>query len=61
MRGNVIKSKNMAKKKPLYAEGEKPLTFKQAITLAANTPHLTHKQIVELRKKERLEKKNNKN
>jgi len=37
----------MAKKK----ESEKVMTFRQAIILAGNTPHLTHKQIDELRKK----------
>lgn len=42
----------MAKKKPIYAEGEKPLTFKQAIKLAARTPHRTHKQIIEAKIKE---------
>lgn len=56
MRGNVVKQDDMAKKKELYAEGQKPLTFKQAIKLAANTPHLTHKQIIELRKQEKLKK-----
>lgn len=54
MRGNVLKSDIMAKKKRLNADGDKPLTFRQAILLAANTPHLTHKQIDELRKKEKL-------
>lgn len=57
MRGNVIKSYSMAKKKEPNAQGAKPLTFKQAIMLAVNTPHLTHKQIDELRKQEKLKKK----
>lgn len=60
MRGNVSKSDIMAKKKRLNADGEKPLTFKQAILLAANTPHMTHKQIDELRKKEKEKNKQKK-
>lgn len=37
---------------------EKPLTFKQAILLAGNTPRLTHKQIDELKKQGKLLNKN---
>ena len=55
MRGNTATTNNMAKKKGLYAEGEKPMTFRQAILLAANTPRLTHKQIDELRKQGKLD------
>jgi len=44
----------MAKKKPLYEKGEKPVSFRQAMRLAVNTPYLTHKQIDELRKKEKI-------
>ena len=58
MNGNAVKSNLMAKKKALYAEGEKPLTFKQAIWLATHTPHKTHKQIIEERKKEKLNRAN---
>jgi len=54
MRGNAVKTNSMAKKKTSKVGDEKPLTFKQAITLAANTPHLTHKQIDELRKQGKL-------
>ena len=55
MRGNTATSNIMAKKKGLYAEGEKPLTFRQAILLAGNTPRLTHKQIDELKKQGKLD------
>jgi hypothetical protein len=58
MRGNVVTLNDMVKKNSLYGKGEKPLTFKQAIKLAGNTPHLTHKQIDELRRKEKLKKQN---
>ena len=54
MRCNAINSNNMAKK-----VNQKPMTFRQAILLAVNTPHLTHKQIDELRRKEKLSKKVN--
>ena len=54
MRCSVIQSNSMAKKTSPYNRGEKPMSFRQAIELAANTPHLTHKQIDELRKKEKL-------
>jgi hypothetical protein len=47
---------NMGKKNSLNGKGEKPLSFRQAILLAGNTPHLTHKQIDELRKKGLLKK-----
>ena len=33
---------------------KKPMAFKDAIRLALHTPHLTHKQLDELRKKEKL-------
>jgi hypothetical protein len=56
-----MKSNSMGKKESIYAEGEKPLTFRQAILLAANTPHKTHKQIDEERKKQKETLKNNKN
>lgn len=45
MSGIAVQSKLMAKKKVVYAEGEQPLTFSQAIWLAGHTPHRTHKQI----------------
>jgi hypothetical protein len=35
---------------------QKPLSFRQAIELAANTPRLTHKEIDELRKQQKLKK-----
>jgi len=58
MRCSAIQQSNsMVKKTSPYNKGEKPMSFRQAITLAANTPHLTHKQIDELRKKEKLLKK----
>ena len=44
----------MAKKETVRDKAGKPLTFKQAITLAANTPHLTHKEIDRLRKEGKL-------
>lgn len=51
MRYNAIQSNDMAKK-----VNRKPMSFRQAIELAANTPHLTHKQIDELRKQGKLKK-----
>ena len=58
MRCSAIQQSNsMTKKTSPSNKGEKPMSFRQAITLAANTPHLTHKQIDELRKKEKLLKK----
>jgi len=35
----------------------KPMAFREAIYLAAHTPHMTHKQLDELRKREKLLKK----
>ena len=53
MRCNAIQSNIMAKK-----VNQKPMAFRDAILLAANTPHLTHKQIDELRKQGKIPKKN---
>ena len=44
----------MAKKESVREKGQKPLTLKQAITLAVNTPYRTHKQLDELRKQGKL-------
>ena len=52
MRCNTIQTNNMAKK-----VNQKPMAFRDAILLASHTPHLTHKQIDEIRKKEKLMKK----
>lgn len=52
MRCNPIQSNIMAKK-----VNQKPMAFRDAILLAANTPHLTHKQIDELRKQGKIPKK----
>ena len=54
MRCNTINPNDMAKKNSLYGKGDKPMSFKQAMAMAVNTPYLTHKQIDELRKKEKL-------
>ncbi len=60
MRSSAMKSTVMAKRKVIYAKEETPLTFEHAIWLALHTPHKTHKQILEERKKEKLSKKNKK-
>ena len=48
---------NSVKKKP---NTDKPMAFRDAIWLALHTPRLTHKEIDELRKKEKLIRKNKK-
>ncbi len=47
---NSFQPENMKRKKV----AEKPMAFRDAILLAGNTPHLTHKQIDELRKNGKL-------
>ncbi len=49
MQCNTINQNDMAKK-----VNQKPMAFRAAISLAAHTPHMTHKQLDELRKKEKL-------
>ena len=51
----VEKSNIMAKKKTLTNKGDKPMSFKKAIGLAIETPHLTRKQIDELKKQGKLD------
>ena len=53
MRGNAVQSNAMAKKNSLKNKDEKPMSFKQAITGILEMPYLTHKQIDELRKKQK--------
>jgi len=48
----MLNPKDMAKK-----VNQKPMAFRAAIFLATHTPHLTHKQIDELRKQGKLKKK----
>lgn len=43
----------MAKKKA----AKKTMSFEEAITKALHTPHITHKQILELRRQGKLKKK----
>jgi hypothetical protein len=52
---NAVNPNDMAKK-----VNQKPMAFRDAILLALHTPHLTHKQIIEQRKKEKQLNKNKK-
>ncbi len=49
MRCNAIQSDGMAKK----VTKKPPMAFRNAILIALNTPHMTHKQINELRKQQK--------
>lgn len=55
MRSGAIQPNNMAKKTTLKNKGAKPMSFKQAMKIAVNTPYRTHKEIDELRKSGKLD------